>query len=98
MSDFLEGKLDNQEIHKILTKYKFPSGFNPSEELIGTIIEQFWFHDFYNSFLSHPFYLNYLIQYLDKNHSNKFNRYDFYTFLFNPLIPRSLLRGNLHFW
>lgn len=92
MSDFLEGKLDNQEIHNKLIEYKFPSGFNPSEELISSIIEQFWFHDFYNSFLSDPFFLNYLIQYLDKNNANKFNRYDFYSFLFDLLTKNKKAR------
>jgi len=92
MSIFLEGKLDNQEVHKKLTEHKFPSGFDPSEELISSIIEQFWFHDFYNSFLSDPFFLNYLIQYLDKNHQNEFNRYDFYTFLFDQIINNKKTR------
>lgn len=92
MSEFLQGKLDNQEIHKKLTEYKFPSGFDPSEALIGSIIEQFWFHDFYNSFLSDPVYLNYLIQYLDKNHLNKFNRYDFYSFIFDEIIKDEISR------
>jgi hypothetical protein len=92
MSDFLGGKLDNHEIHKILTEYKFSSGFDPSEKLISSIIEQFWFHDFYNSFLSDQFFLNYLIKYLDKNHSNKFNRYNFYTFLFDQIISNKRAR------
>jgi hypothetical protein len=82
----LGGKLDNQEIHKILTEYKFASGFDPSEELISAIIKQFWFHDFCNSFLSDQFFLNYLIQYLDKNNLNEFNRFDFYSFLFDQII------------
>ena len=46
MSDFLEGKLDNQEIRQMLSEHKYSSGFKPSEELLDDIIEKFWFHDF----------------------------------------------------
>jgi len=95
MSIFLEGKLDNQEIHKKLTEHKFPSGFDPSEELISSIIEQFWFHDFYNSFISDPVFLEYLIKYLNHTKPKKFNRFDFYQFLFDQTLKQKSKKSTL---
>lgn len=86
MSDLLRGKLENQEIRKELSVYKFSSGFNLSENLINSILEQFWFHDFYNSLISDPVFLNNLLQYLNKTNPNKFNRYNFYEFIFEQLL------------
>lgn len=47
-----DDKLDNQEIRKRILSYKFSSGFKPSGNLVKSILDQFWFHDFYNSFIS----------------------------------------------
>ena len=83
MSEFLQGKLDNGEIYTKLSEYKYPSGFQPTEQLIDNIIEQFWFHDLYNSFLSDEVYLKYLTEFLDKEKPDTFNRYDFYKYFFD---------------
>lgn len=88
MSDFLEGKLDNQEIRQILSGHKYSSGFKPSEELLNDIIEKFWFHDFYNSFISDPVFLEYLKKYLDNTKPKKFNRFGFYQFLFDQTLEQ----------
>lgn len=86
MSNLLGGKLDNQEIRKVLSEHKYSSPFKPSEELLDDIIEKFWFNDFYNSFISYPVFLNRLLQYLNKAKPKRFNRYDFYEFLFDRIV------------
>lgn len=96
MSDILKGKLENQEIRKELSEYKFPSGFKPSEKLIDSLLEQFWFHDFYNSFISDRVFLDHLLQYLNKSKPTKVNRYDFYEFLFDQFLEGSKNRQLLH--
>lgn len=96
MSDILKGKLENQEIRKELSEYKFSSGFNPTEKLIDSLIDQFWFHDFYNSFISDPIFLGYLCQYINETKPAKFNRYDFYEFLFDQILKDSKNRQLLH--
>lgn len=85
MSGFLEGKLDNQEIRQKLSKYRYASGFKPTKKLIDSIIEQFWFHDFYNSFISEEAFLKYLLSYLNEKRPSKFNRYKFYDYFFNQI-------------
>lgn len=96
MSDILKGKLENQEIREVLSEYKFSSGFNPTEKLIDSLIDQFWFHDFYNSFISDPIFLGYLCQYINKTKPAKFNRYDFYEFLFDQILKDLKKRQLLH--
>src|SRR3990167_10747654 len=96
MSDILKGKLENQEIRKELSEYKFSSGFKPSEKLIDSLLEQFWFHDFYNSFISDPIFLKHLLQYLNKTKPKKFSRYDFYKFLFDQILKDLKNRQLLH--
>lgn len=96
MSDILNGKLENQEIREKLSEYKFSSGFNPTEKLTDNIIDQFWFHDFYNSFISDPIFLEFLSQYLNKIKPQKFNRYDFYKFLFDQILKDLKNRQLLH--
>lgn len=96
MSDILKGKLENQEIRKELSEYKFPSGFKPSEKLIDSLLDQFWFHDFYNSFISDRVFLDHLLQYLNKFKPTKVNRYDFYEFLFAQFLEGSKNRQPLH--
>lgn len=85
MSDFLGGKLDNQEIRQKLLDHKYTSGFKPTNKLIDSIIEKFWFHDFYNSFLSDEIYLKLLTEFLDKEKPNSFNRYTFYKYFFDQV-------------
>ena len=86
MSDFLNGKLDNQEIRQKIVEYSYTSGYKPSVKLVDNIIDQFWFHDFYNSFLSDEVYLSYLLEYLNKGKPTKFNRFEFYNFFFEQLV------------
>lgn len=86
MSDFLNGKLDNQEIRQKTVKYAYTSNYKPSSKLIDNIVDQFWFHDFYNSFLSDEVYLNCLFEYLNKKKPTKFNRFEFYHFFFEQLF------------
>lgn len=86
MSDFLGGKLDNQEIKQKLLGHRYTSDFKPTKKLIDDIVEQFWFHDFYNSFISDPIFLDYLIWYLNKKQPSKFNRCDFYDYLFDKIL------------
>lgn len=85
MSDFLGGKFDNQEIKQRILEFKYTSGFKPTEKLIGNILDQFWFHDYYNSFLSDEIYLQQLLNFLDKNKPQRFNRYNFYEYFFDQI-------------
>lgn len=88
MSDFLNGKLDNQEIKQKIVEHTYASGYKPTLKLVDNIIEQFWFHDFYNSFLSDEIYLNCLIIFLSKKRTKKFDRFEFYNFFFDQIINR----------
>ncbi|EKD57458.1 MAG: hypothetical protein ACD_57C00287G0001 [uncultured bacterium] len=85
MSDFLDGKLDNPEIKQRLLEFKYSSGFKPSLKLVDSIIQKFWFHDFYNSFISEEIYLNYLIKYLEEVRPTNFNRFNFYQYFFSKI-------------
>ncbi|MCL4415453.1 MAG: hypothetical protein M1365_01935, partial [Actinobacteria bacterium] len=79
-------KLKNPEIKKQILKYHYPLGFSPADNFVDDIIQQFWFHDFYNSFISDDVFLKHLLAYLDKKKPIKFNRFDFYSFLFDQVI------------
>lgn len=96
MSDFLQGKLDNQEIKEKMINYSYKPDHKPSEKLINNIIEQFWFHDPYNSFVSDKVFLQHLLNYLDLINSKNFNRYDFYKYLFDQIGKESSIRKKLH--
>jgi len=87
MSDFLDGKLNNQEIHQKILSHKYTSDYKPSKQLVQNIVEQFWFHDYYNSFISDEIFLGYLCDYLGSKKSKKFDRYAFYKFIFDKIIP-----------
>jgi len=76
-------KLSNEKIREELTK----AGI--SQELIDSIVEQFWFHDFYNSFVFDIVYFQFLVKFLDKNKPRKFNRYSFYQYFFNQIEKES---------
>lgn len=95
MSDLLEGKLDNQEIRQKLSEQRYTSGFKPTKELINSIIDQFWFHDFYNSFISDPVFLEYLTKYLDNSKPKRFYRFDFYQFLLDQVLKQKNKRFRL---
>lgn len=79
-------KLKNPEIKKQILQYRYLLGFSPTVNLVDDIIQQFWFHDFYNSFISDDVFLKHLLAYLDKKKPIKFNRFDFYSFLFDQVI------------
>ena len=97
MSDFLNGKLDNQEIRQKTVEYAYTSNYKPSSKLIDNIVDQFWFHDFYNSFLSDGVYLNCLLEYLNKKKPTKFNRFEFYHFFFEKLFQDKQNKATLSF-
>lgn len=81
----IEGKLDNLEIKERLAVAGCP------ENLADRIVEQFWFHDFYSSFISDEIFLAQLIKYLKGNNFKSFNRYDFYKYFFDKIArPKSL--------
>ncbi len=85
MSDLLGGKLDNLEIKKEIGKSSFSTGYKPSSQLINDTLEQLWFHDFYNSFISDEVYLSYLLSYLNQIKPRKFDRYEFYKYFFDQI-------------
>jgi len=79
-------KLENPEIKKQILQYCYLSRFSPTDNLVDDILQQFWFHDFYNSLISDDVFLKHLLAYLDKRKPIKFNRFDFYIFLFDQVI------------
>lgn len=85
MSDMLGGKLDNSEIKEKILEFNYLSGFKPSNQLIDSILEQLWFHDVYNSFVSDTTYLGHLLDYLNTNKPLEFNRFNFYKFVFDQI-------------
>jgi hypothetical protein len=85
MKTYSERKLQNPEIKKKILEYLYPSAFSPTNNLVEDILQQFWFHDFYNSFISDDVFLKHLIVYLDKKKPVKFNRFDYYNFLFDQI-------------
>jgi len=95
MSDFLDGKLDNSEIRQGLLEFKYPSGFKPSPKFIDSLIQKFWFHDFYNSFISDEIYLNHLTKFLESKKSSTFKRFDFYEYFFDQIVENKKDRGSL---
>jgi|GEM_PF-1418081 len=74
-------KLSNEKIREELTK----TGI--SQELVDSIIEQFWFHDPYNSFIAIPEHFEILKQFLKSNNSDTFSRFDFYYYFFEKAVP-----------
>jgi len=85
MIDLYQGKLDNQKIKQKIRRHKYSGNYKPSESLIQNIIEQFWFHDHYNSLISDEVYLDYLLSYLKRTKPHEFDRYDFYKFIFDQI-------------
>lgn len=93
MSDFLDGKLDNQEINQKILSHQYAANYKPSKRLVQDIVEQFWFHDYYNSLISDEIFLSYLLDYLDNNKPKVFDRYSFYGFFFDRITSN---RETLH--
>ena len=81
-----DDKLDNQEIKKRILENKYPSGFRPSENLVKSILDQFWFHDFYNSFIADEVYLGWLLEYLDKERQRRNFNLEKITNLYNDIL------------
>ena len=72
-------RLENSEIRKRLISKKYP------QRLVDEILQQFWFRDWENSFVSFKPYYKLLEDYLA--HGKQFNRPDFYKFVFSKLAP-----------
>ncbi len=85
MIDLYQGKLDNQKIKQKIRRRNYSGNYKPSESLIQDIIEQFWFHDHYNSLISDELYLSFLLSYLKSTKPREFSRYDFYKFIFDQI-------------
>lgn len=73
-------KLSNEKIREELTKASV------SQELIDSIVEQFWFHDWGNSFISFPDHFQSLQDYLSETKPIEFSRSDFYSYFLRKLI------------
>ena len=74
-------KFSNEEIREELT------GLGYSADLIDSIIEQFWFHDWGNSFISIPEHFQILKQFLKETNPDTFSRFDFYYYFFEKAVP-----------
>jgi len=83
------GRLENSEIQKRLL------GSVGTEKLASEIGESFWFRDYYNSFISDPVFLEHLVRFLKNNKPPKFNRFDFYHFLFDETSTGKSIRSHL---
>ncbi|MEI6690621.1 MAG: hypothetical protein WCL07_02615 [bacterium] len=73
--------LSNEEMREELTKLGY------STNIIDSIIEQFWFHDPYNSFISIIPHFEILKQFLEEKKPDTFSRFDFYYFFFKKVVP-----------
>lgn len=73
-------KLSNEKIREELTK----AGI--SQELIDSIVEQFWFHDWGNSFIAFPSNFLLLQKFLAETKPDKFSRFDYYTYFYHNII------------
>lgn len=73
--------LSNEDIREKLTRL----GYNAA--LIDDIIEQFWFQDWGNSFISPREHYQLLKEFLKEKNPEKFFRFDFYYYFFAKTIP-----------
>lgn len=73
--------LSNEEIREQLGK----EGYSP--ELIDSIIDQFWIHDWGNSFISIKENFAVLQKFLAKEKPKTFSRFNFYTFFYSKSVP-----------
>lgn len=71
--------LSNEEIREQLIQD------GNSAELVDSIIQQFWIHDWGNSFISIKEHFNQLKKYLIQVKPKQFSRFDFYTFYFDSI-------------
>jgi len=86
METYPDEKLQNPGIKKKILEYCYPSAFSPTDNFADEILQQFWFHDSYNSLISDSVFLKHLIVYLDKRKPVKFNHFDYYSFLFDQVV------------
>jgi len=94
MSALAPGNKNNtKQIKEKLLKHRYSGSWSPSLDLIDDIIQQFWFRDFMNSFISEELFLKLLQKYLDKNKPAHFNRFKFYEFLFRQLFGQRQLEA-----
>ncbi len=73
--------LSNEEIREVL----IDDGI--SLELVDNIIQQFWIHDWGNSFLADEGRLELLKNFLEENESQIFSRFDFYSYFYSKVVP-----------
>ena len=83
------GKLDNKLIREKIAYQAKKLNFPIKTEFLDQIVEDFWFHDFYNHFIADKDYFNYLLKYLERNKFKVFSRFDYYSFLFSKLLKKS---------
>src|SRR5687768_16104805 len=69
-------KISNEEIRQELAKAGYSISF------IDEIIQQFWFHDWGNSFIAIPRHFQLLQRYLKENKSDAFSRFGFYQYFY----------------
>jgi len=83
------GKLDNNLIREKIISQAKKLNLPIRLSFVDQIIDEFWFHDFYNHFVADKVYFDFLLKYLEKNKFKEFNRFDYYSFLFNKIVKKS---------
>lgn len=73
-------KFSNEEIREKLTIQ------GCSIQLIDSIIETFWFHDWGNSFITFPMHFQLLQNYLAETKPKTFSRFDFYKYFYQHIV------------
>ncbi len=73
--------LSNEEMREELTKLGY------SADIIDSIIEQFWFHDWGDSFISDINHFEVLKEFLKEKNPGTFSRFDFYYYFFEKTLP-----------
>ncbi len=92
----LKDKLDNNEIKEKLLKNKElvkKVGLTPED--IDVILEDFWFHDFYNCFIGLPEIFNLLENYLVSKKLKKVERPLFYQYILDSYIENETTQNKL---
>lgn len=73
--------LSNDEIREQLIRDGYAT------ELVDSIIQQFWIHDWGNSFISIKEHFHLLQEFLAEVKPTTFSRFNFYTFFFSNTVP-----------
>src|SRR3989344_4516873 len=74
-------RLSNEDIRKKLLRAEI------CEALTNSIINEFWFHDFVNSFIAFPQHFRILKSFLTERKLSVFSRFDFYTYFYIRTLP-----------